>query len=146
MNKIVLLDTGPLGMLAHPRPTPEIVDWLDRLKEAGVKVIVPEIADYELRRKLLHTGSAQSIQRLNALKAGLAYLPLTTAMMLKAAELWAEARRQGQPTADDKALDGDVILCAQAAIISQPGDDIIIATMNLGHLARFSQAKLWKDI
>ncbi len=29
--------------------------------------------------------------------------------MLKAAEFWAEARRAGKPTADPKALDGDVM-------------------------------------
>lgn len=146
MSKIVLLDTGPLGMIVHPRPGPEIIVWLRRLLQERVRVIVPEIADYELRRELLRLGSTRSIERLNELKNDLEYLPLTTAVILKAAELWAEARRQGQPTADNKALDGDVILCAQAAIISRPGDDIVIATTNVGHLARFSQAKLWKDV
>jgi hypothetical protein len=38
-------------------------------------------------------------------------------MMLQAAEFWAEARREGIPTADPKALDGDVILAAQATVI-----------------------------
>ena len=66
--------------------------------------------------------------------------------MLRAAELWAEARRQGQPTADNKALDGDMILCAQAAIIGVAGDEVLIATTNVGHLSRFSQAMLWSDI
>ncbi|HEY7349743.1 MAG TPA: hypothetical protein VH599_15615 [Ktedonobacterales bacterium] len=62
MSKVVLLDTGPLGMIVHPRPKP------------------------------------------------------------------------------------DMILCAQAALISNPEDEVIIATTNVGHLARFSQAMLWKDI
>lgn len=146
MSEIVLLDTGPLGMIAHPRPTPEIVAWLRDLLRANVSVCVPEIADYELRRELLRFGSAKGIERLNALKEGLDYLPITTETMLKAAEFWAAARQQGKPTADDKALDGDMILCAQAALVGQPGDDVVIATTNVGHLSRFSQAKHWQAI
>lgn len=146
MSEIVLLDTGPLGMIAHPRPTPEIAAWLRDLLQASVRVCVPEIADYELRRELLRTSSTKSIERLNALKEGLDYLPITTDAMLKAAEFWAMARQQGKPTADAKALDGDMILCAQAALVEQPGDEVIIATTNVGHLSRFSQAKLWKEI
>jgi predicted nucleic acid-binding protein len=146
MSRIVLLDTGPLGMIVHPRKNPAVVSWLGGLLQSGVRVIVPEIADYELRRELLRLGSDKSIERLNALKNTLDYLPLTTSTMLKAAELWAEARRQGQPTADNKALDGDMILCAQAAIIGVAGDEVLIATTNVGHLSRFSQAMLWSDI
>ena len=61
--------------------------------------------------------------------------------MLKAAELWAEARRSGMPTADPKELDCDVILAAQAL-----GIDGIVATENIGHLSRFVAAKHWYDI
>ncbi len=39
-----------------------------------------------------------------------------------------------------------MILCAQAAIIDHREDEVVIATTNVGHLARFSQARLWKDI
>jgi predicted nucleic acid-binding protein len=61
--------------------------------------------------------------------------------MLKAAELWAEARKRGKPTADIKELDGDVILAAQALQV-----DAIVATENVGHLSLFVEAKHWKDI
>lgn len=74
------------------------------------------------------------------------YLPITTAVMLKAAELWAEARRSGQPTADAKALDGDVILAAQAILAAEDGNDVVIATTNVGHLSRFVDAYEWGSI
>src|SRR5438105_2698125 len=114
MSKLIILDAGPLGRIAHPRPNREITLWLERILTAGIEVIIPEIADYEVRRNLLLTGLLKSVERLDQLKNTLIYLPLNTQVMLKAAELWAEARKAGQPTADPQALDGDVILAAQA--------------------------------
>ena len=61
--------------------------------------------------------------------------------MLKAAELWAQARNSGLPTADPKALDCDVILAAQAL-----EKDGIVATENVGHLSRFVDARDWRDL
>ena len=66
---------------------------------------------------------------------------LSTPIMLRAAELWAEARRRGRPTADPQALDCDVILAAQALAM-----DATVVTDNVGHLALFVEAKSWRDI
>ena len=44
------------------------------------------------------------------------------------------------------ALDGDVILAAQAVILRSQGYDTTIATTNVGHLSRFTPAKLWQEI
>ena len=52
MSKIVLLDSGPLGMISHPRNYPEIKIWLANLLRSGTNVKIPEIADYEVRREL----------------------------------------------------------------------------------------------
>ena len=57
MSKSVILDSGPLGRIAHPRPNREIAERLEGLLGSGVVVIVPEIADYEVRRNLLFGGS-----------------------------------------------------------------------------------------
>ncbi|MCP3957885.1 MAG: type II toxin-antitoxin system VapC family toxin [bacterium] len=86
------------------------------------------------------------IERLDALEASLEYLPLTTAAMRRAAGLWAEVRQQGLPTADPKALDGDVILAAQALSTGLAATDIVVATTNVGHLARLVPAALWREI
>ncbi len=81
--------------------------------------------------------------RLDAFGQTLEYLPLTTVAMRRAAELWAEARRRGTPTADPHALDGDVILAAQALTL---GIEVVVATTNVGHLGRFVAAAEWADI
>ena len=87
------------------------------------------------------SGHGKYTARLDILKNSLGYLPLTTHVMLKAAELWAQARNSGLPTADPKALDCDVILAAQAL-----EKDGIVATENVGHLSRFVDARDWRDL
>jgi predicted nucleic acid-binding protein len=144
MSIIVLLDAGPLGMISNPKATAinrECYEWMEALVVSGIQVFVPEIADYEVRRELLRAGKAQGLARLDLIKNTIGYLPITTSVMLKAAELWAEARKSGMPTADSKALDCDVILAAQA--IEVDGE---VATENIGHLSRFVTAKHWRDI
>lgn len=147
MSQVVLLDTGPLGLVTNPRRSQQSVacaQWLQALVAHGLRVIVPEIADYEVRRELLRAKKERGLARLDALASRLEYLPLTTAAMRQAAVFWAQARQQGQPTADEKALDGDVILAAQAVTIGVA--DVVIATTNVGHLSRFAPAALWPDI
>lgn len=66
--------------------------------------------------------------------------------MLEAARLWAWVRNQGHPTADPKALDGDVILAGQVAQLATLTDNIVIATTNVSHLSLFGDAKLWHQV
>jgi predicted nucleic acid-binding protein len=149
MSLIVLLDAGPLGLVTNPRGGSDAQrcnGWMMSLLSTGAQVIMPEIADYEVRRELLRANQTPGIQRLDELKTRIDYLPLTTETMLKAAEFWAETRQQGRPTADDKALDGDVILAAQAALMPDNGDDVIVATTNVRHLERFVTAREWQAI
>jgi hypothetical protein len=46
-------------------------------------VVIPEIADYEVRRELLRAGKDRGLGRLDALKAMLGYAPITMPVMLK---------------------------------------------------------------
>lgn len=101
-----------------------------------------EISDYEVRRELLRAQKLKGLERLDVLAGRLHYLPLSTAAMRQAAVFWAQARRQGQPTAADQALDGDVILAGQAMTFGAP--DVLVATTNVGHLSRFVPAELWQ--
>jgi len=146
MSAAVVLDSTPLGILAHPRNPPHVAacrQWLADLIVASRRIIVPEIADYEVRRELLRLGSPNALINLDQLGAQLEYLPLTTTAMRLAAALWAQARNTGQPTAPDHALDGDVILAAQAISLNTP---VVVATGNPAHLTRFVPAELWSNI
>jgi hypothetical protein len=149
VSRIILLDAGPLGLATNPRPTPESQAcnrWIETLAQGGTLVLVPEIADYEIRRELLRARKMQGVQRLDQLVAAIGYAPLTTAAMRRAAEFWAAIRQTGKPTADSKALDGDVILAAQAAVLVDQGHDVVVATTNVGHLSRFVTASEWQNI
>ena len=143
----MVLDTGPLGMVTHRGGVPEVdacKRWLLALVERGVRIGIPEIADYEVRRELLRAGKMRGIERLDALLETFEYLPLSTIVMRDAALLWADVRKRGQPTADPKALDADVILAAQARRMDSA--EVVVATTNVQHLSRLIDAKLWREV
>ncbi|MEG4305416.1 nucleic acid-binding protein [Microcoleus sp. D3_18a_C4] len=150
MSRIVLLDSGPLGIVTNPKATSPFYQegklWLQSLPQKGYIVMLPEIADYEVRRELIRAGKAAGIRRLDELKSQIPYRPLTSEVMLLAAQLWAQARMRGRPTAEANALDGDVILAAQAILEASEGNDVVIATTNVGHLSQFVDAREWRLI
>jgi predicted nucleic acid-binding protein len=113
----------------------------------GFIVAIPEIADYEVRRGLILAGSTEGIGRLDELREELRfYIPISTDTMRRAAELWADARRRGIATADDKEIDADVILAAQAMLFTGLNDRLVVATYNERHLSRYLDSHRWKDI
>ena len=143
----MVLDAGPLGLATNPKHSPQSATcarWLQEMVSGGARVILPEIADYEVRRELLRAGKMQGAARLDALAGLIEYVPITTAAMRLAATFWAQARQLGFPTADDKAIDGDMILAAQTMSLGVP--EVVIATTNVGHLSRFAPAELWQNI
>lgn len=149
MTQVILLDSEPLGLITNPKATPIALrcqQWFIGLIDRGYEVILPEVIDYEIRRELLRANKVTGLAKLDQLKSELIYLPITTEVMLKAAELWAVVRQKGKPTADDKALDGDVILAAQALLLQGYGHDVIVATSNIKHLSLFVKAREWETI
>ena len=113
---------------------------------SGYTLVVPEITDFEVRRELIRGALLRSVRRLDRLKQLLLYLPINTHAMLIAAELWAEVRNSGRPTADIQALDADTILAGQAATCQQRGVEVVVATENVRHLETMTNAIFWLDI
>src|SRR6185295_19332646 len=99
-----LLDTGPLGLLAHDRPVHRIPiqSWIVQEMSAGATVYISEVADFEVRRELTRLIRASQLpasrlNRLDRLTSLCTYLPVSTSMWRRAAEFWADARSQGLP-------------------------------------------------
>lgn len=115
-------------------------------KDPEFRVSVPEIVDYELRRKLTHLAYQRHHERKWAREAlvnldelvSMGYTPLTTEAMRLAARIWAQTRSEGQSRAPEDSLDIDVILAAQA---QQLGGKII--TTNKKHFRNIADVFDW---
>ena len=148
---IVALDASPLSLLTQQSGISEADEcrkWAESIVSAGATIVIPSIADYEVRRELLRAGKTTSIGRLDALRSSPAfeYLSITDAALLRAAILWAHARGRGLPTAAPSELDCDVVMVATLETSNPPLADITIATTNVGHLSRFLPAQHWRAI
>jgi hypothetical protein len=150
LSRFIFLDSGPLGLITHPRQTAEvaaITEWLAQVLRSGNRVLVPAIIYYELKRELLRAGKPFSVGRLDEFSRALnRYIPLTDAALHLSAELWAKSRQEGRPTADPRELDIDVILAVQVLSFGAPENDVVVATTNSKHLAQFVAAKHWTEI
>jgi predicted nucleic acid-binding protein len=102
----LVLDTGVLGKIVHPRKHADAKEAVGRLA-ADNEFLISELCDYELRRELIRIGATRSLDHLDELGRELRYLPVTTSTWRSAARLWAVQRRAGRPTADPAGLDGD---------------------------------------
>ena len=149
---IILLDSGPVGLLAHSRstesPARECNEWARRLLQVGHRLIVPEIIDYEVRRELIRLGNQRALLRLNQLPITLGFHEVSPEVLRRAAYFWAEARRSGKPTAHPHSLDIDMILAGHAATagVQHPLEQVLIATTNVQHLRHFADALEWASI
>ena len=156
MLRIIALDSGPFGLACdNPKKASvrRIRDWmLHVLADGRSRIILPEVVDYEVRRKLMANidGSASLLRIDELVKPGglLVYVPIATKAMRTAARLWAEARRGGYSTAGPDSLDADVILAAQALEYVGLDDQWWVATGNDSDLSRYvgERAQPWEAI
>jgi predicted nucleic acid-binding protein len=151
VSRFLLLDSGPLGLLTHPQRTTDVIDvieWASKCILSGTRIVVPAIVYYEMKRELLRAKKTFGIGRLDAFvnAAPERYLPLSDEALRLAAELWAQARQAGRPTAEPKALDIDVILAAQALSFGPSPSEVVVVTSNHKHLSQFVTAQNWTEI
>jgi len=129
----VVLDTGPLGRLCHPRTDEHLTRWVAGryATDPSFVALVPEVVDYELRRGYLLKARyeadpiarekfQESINTLEQVLSRFVVTPITLDVWRRAAQLWADIRRMGQRTAPDEALDIDVIVASCALLEGAP--------------------------
>src|SRR5215218_7868969 len=149
MPLLLLLDSGILARVVRPeieenKPITQAI--LRLLDDSRFELCVPEITDYELRRKLIHLGHRRHHARTWARDAlvlldelvSAGYVPLTTETMRLAASMWAQTRAVGQLRAPEENLDVDVILAAQAR---QSGGQVV--TENEKHFRKIADVFDW---
>ena len=146
----LLLDTCIVSRLCHPKKSRDeaLLDWFEQLRASEASqltICLPEIVDYETRRGLNHIArqhnrlTTRSLERLDQFGEAFEYLPLNTETMKLAADLWGRARAEGRAGADSKALDGDLILAAQARLNN--GE---VLTDNVRHLSPWCKTRSWQ--
>jgi hypothetical protein len=78
---LIVLDAGPLGLLSNPttsRPVEGAWAWASARLDDGCRFVVPEIADYEVRRELIRAGKDLGVERLDLLAHALGRAPVLT--------------------------------------------------------------------
>jgi toxin FitB len=161
MKRLILLDTGVLGLLTVHKPSVESTacdEWLADIQTAGVASQIPPICYYEARREwerlTLRDRTADpvrcqnwlaSLRRLEKLARRVGFSPIDVRTMFVAAQLWAEARHFGYQTASEDSLDSDVILAATAKRAARGGRDVHVITTNVTDLSRYVPACRWDD-
>lgn len=152
---IVFIDSGVLGILTNPNNIDEANEckqWLYGLLAKGVYICSSDLCDYEVRRSLILAShrkpEIRGIQNLDNFREVITFLEPTSVLLKQASSVWASARIQGIPTANEKNLDVDIIICTHYQMLQEefPGRYIVIATTNVKHLSRFAEAKVWRSI
>ncbi len=147
----LFLDSNILGRIVQPtvQENVPVVAAITRLfDDVRFRIYLPEIVDYELRRKLLHLAHrphharkwAQEALKILDQVALTNYAPITTETMRLAARLWAQTRAKGISRGPEDGLDIDVILAAQA---EQAGGQII--TTNEKHFRDIADVFDWRS-
>lgn len=132
-------------MAPNPRGTGAFPDWYRSLTATDVVVVVPEVADYEVRRELILARLELSLARLAAVRAAARFEPITSEIMLAAARIWAEAKSHRAAHGGEGAT-GWRRHPPRHRSNARKGRAVMIATTNVRYLAQFADARLWSEI
>src|SRR4051812_42525956 len=115
----LMLDTGILACLCHPRAHRDVQAWFHALllrRPDPPDILVSVLAYYELRRKLSRATATASLAQLDDLTQSLTYVPVTLEAARKASELWARLQSDDPMNMRHRVSDADVLVAAQAVL------------------------------
>src|SRR4051794_13547243 len=78
LNRLILLDSQPVGLCSNPRRVDRgrlCKQWLQERLRSGDRVMISEIIGYEVRKEMLRAGKVRGIAWLDALGGELGLLP-----------------------------------------------------------------------
>jgi len=139
ISKVIILDSKPLAEICNPLNYQKTQPLIKFLKDEKIALKIAEITDYELRRELTLRDLHKGISNLNKFAQRKQIIPLCRESLIIATKLWADLRKAAQPTADNKNIDCDVIMVAQALKLQDRYDQIIILTIDVKDLVRFKK-------
>ena len=155
---IVFLDTNTLNFLCNPNQFAEAVEcekWFYTSYSRGVSFFTSDLCDYEIRRGLIAScirsnKNSKGLSILNQCRNDgyISFLAVTKEVLDIASELWARSSVNSQSNKDVKNIDVDIIISAHCQLLSdnQPGQRVIVATINIKDLSIYCEAANWQDI
>ena len=155
---IVFLDTNTLNFLCNPNKLSEAIaceKWFYTYYSRGVTFTTSDICDYEIRRGLVASSirsrkESEGLSLLNNLRTDgyINFLTVTKEVLDIASELWARSSVNSKSNKDVKNIDVDIIISAHYQLLSdnQPGQRVIVATINIKDLSIYCEAANWQDI
>lgn len=155
----LLLDTNLLRRLCHPSSHADVRAWyrgwlIHGLAGGDVEFVISAVADYELRRGYIYAlgqgnDARQSLAQLDDLCGLWEVQQISPRNLRDAAAIWADARRNGTPTASERDVDWDILIAAQAKEMAEQskGVRVVVVTSNATHLkVHGADAKDWHEI
>ena len=109
----LLLDTNVIARICHPRQHRDVQVWFYAIvsrRPPDHEILVSAISLYELQRALAGAGATASMEQFQRLSEHLQWLPVTSEVTQRAAELWSEIGRESVLS------DADLVIAAQALL------------------------------
>lgn len=141
----LVIDTGVLGRICNPSLFETLFNIMKSMiaEDIDTVFILPEVVDYEERRKLQHlaryskdagtkANAQEALRRLDIVHQTFTTAAMTNQVVREAAKLWALARSKGRPTASDKSVDFDVIIASHCRL-----EKAQVLTFNRTHLTSY---------